>query len=127
MESSLQQAYFENKKSMKTNWIIIAIIGTILPNIFVVMESIETGNYLLYVDPIVTFNKMFANNVSSAFAVDLLFIVVLFLIWSYKESKKLQIRNVLLFWVYTFAFGIAGGLPLFMYYRQKKIESLKQN
>jgi len=65
---------------------------------------------------------MFANNVSSAFIIDLLFIVLLFLVWTYKEAQRQKIKNVWFFWLFTFAFGIASGLPLFLYYREKKLQ-----
>lgn len=105
---------------MKRTYLILTIIGTILPNIFVTLESIQSGNYLLYANPIDTFNGMFANNISAAFVVDLLFIVMLFLVWSYKQSKRYKMKNIFLVWAYTFAFGIAGGLPLFLYLREKR-------
>ena len=106
---------------MKKTYFLLTIIGTILPNIFVVKESIASGNYLLYTKPMETIQGMFANNISSAFIIDLLFIVILFLVWSYKESKRYRIKNIGLVWIYTFALGIAGGLPLFLYLREKKI------
>jgi hypothetical protein len=59
-----------NKKSLYLN---LTIIGFILPTIFVVIESIETGNYLLYADPVATINGMFANRISTIFSIDLLF------------------------------------------------------
>ena len=97
----------------------LTIIGTIAPNIFVINESLKTGNILLYARPIETISAMFANNITSAFIIDLLFIVLLFLIWSYHEAKRLQLKKLWLIWLYTFAFGIAGGLPLFLWYRAK--------
>lgn len=103
---------------MKKIYLILTIIGTILPNIFVIMESIESGNYLLYRYPVDTFQSMFVNNITSAFITDLFFIVILFLIWTYKESKNYSINNVYLVWIYTFAFGIAGGLPLYLFVRE---------
>lgn len=106
---------------MKKAYLTLAIIGTILPNIFVVKESIQSGNYLLYVNPLETFKGMFANNISSAFVVDLLFIVVLFLMWSYREAKRKKMKRVYLYWLYTFAFGIAGGLPLFLFFRENTV------
>ena len=105
---------------MKRTYLILTIIGTISPNIFVAKESFESGNIMLYADPVGTFNGMFANNISSAFATDLLFVVLLFLVWTYKESKRLNMKNVWIIWIYTFAFGIAGGLPLFLYLREDK-------
>jgi hypothetical protein len=109
---------------MKSKYLYLTVIGTILPNIFVTLESLESGNYLLYTKPLDTFNGMFANNISAAFVTDLFFIVILFLVWSYKESKQLQMKNVFWIWIYTFAFGIAGGLPLFLYLREKRLTGL---
>ena len=109
---------------MKNKYIILTVIGTILPNIFVIIESIESGNILFYARPIDTFYGMFANNISSAFMVDLLFIVGLFLFWSYQEARRLKMNNVYWIWAYTFAFGIAGGLPLFLFYRERKVQDV---
>lgn len=109
---------------MKRKYLFLTILGTILPNIFVAIESWNTGNYFLYVDPISTFNGMFANNVSATFVTDLLFIVFLFLVWSYKEANRYKMKNIIWVWIYTFAFGIAGGLPLFLYMREKRKETL---
>ncbi|MCD2259508.1 DUF2834 domain-containing protein [Psychroserpens luteolus] len=112
---------------MKKVYLALSVLGTILPNIFVVIESYKTQNYLLYTKPLDTFNGMFANNISSAFIIDLLFIVALFLIWSYRESKKYDIKNMIPIWIYTFAFGIAGGLPLFLYFRERKKHIITNN
>ncbi|MEQ9423168.1 MAG: DUF2834 domain-containing protein [Cyclobacteriaceae bacterium] len=103
---------------MKRTYLILTVIGFILPNIFVAKVSIETGNILLYADFIETFKQMFANDISSAFVIDLLFVVMLFLAWTYIEAKKLKMKGVWLVWLFTFAFGIAGGLPLFLYLRE---------
>lgn len=110
---------------MKKTYLSLTIIGTVLPNIFVISESIASGNYLLYAHPLDTFKGMFINNISSAFITDLLFIVVLFLVWSFKESKLHGMKNTYLIWIYTFAFGIAGGLPLFLYFREKAMKKKK--
>lgn len=107
---------------MKRTFAVLAVIGTILPNIFVLRESLSSGNYLLYAHPLDTFEAMFASNISSAFIVDLLFVVMLFMWWSYQESKRVGMKYLPLFWAYTFAFGIAGGLPLFLYFRAKHME-----
>ena len=107
---------------MKNIYLLLTIVGTVLPNLFVVKESLESGNFLLYRYPIDTFRDMFANNVSSAFAVDLLFVVLLFLWWSYSESKKHGIKQLPWCWLYTFALGLAGGLPLFLYFRENSLK-----
>jgi len=105
---------------MKRLYLILMIVGFILPNIFVAKESVETGNILLYTDLAQTMQQMFANDVTTAFIIDLLFIVILFMVWSFREAKKHKMNNLWLIWLFTFAFGIASGLPLFLYLREKK-------
>lgn len=105
---------------MKRTYLLLSIIGFILPNIFVLQESIESGNFLLYARPLETMQLMFANRVSSAFMMDLFFVVILFLIWSYRESQKLGLKKWWLVCLLTFAFGIAFGLPFFLYLREDK-------
>ncbi len=125
MKSSISVFSFvvEIERQMKKTYLFLTILGTLLPNIFVLKESIHSGNYLLYAHPLDTFNAMFVNHISSAFMVDLLFIVGLFLLWSFKESQKHQIKHWAWTWIYTFAFGIAGGLPLFLYIREDYLNS----
>lgn len=109
---------------MKNIYLALTIIGFILPNIFVAKVTYETGNVLLYSNLSETFSKMFANDISTAFIIDLLFIVVLFLVWSYNIAKKHRIKFWWLSWIFTFAFGIASGLPLFLYLKEKSANKL---
>lgn len=108
-----------------TGYLILAIIGFILPSILVFQESVESGNILLYSNPMETIDGMFANRISSIFLIDLLFAVLVFFIWSYYESKRYGIKNIWIFWVLTMLLGFAGGLPFFLYRRQRQIETEK--
>ena len=107
---------------MKTTYLILTVIGFIAPNIPVVIESIETGNVLFWLDPKTTWNGMFGNAISTAFIIDLLVAVMVFFIWTISESKKYGIKNVWLYWVLTLLFGLGGTLPLFLYIRETKKE-----
>lgn len=107
---------------MKNTYLVLSIIGFLLPNIFVAMESIETGNILLYADPMATIKEMFANRISTIFVIDLFFAVIVFFIWSYRESKLKNIKHLGLVWVLTMLFGLAGSLPMFLYWREKAME-----
>ena len=108
---------------MKSIYLILSGVGFVLPNIFVAMESARSGNILFYLDPVATFEGMFANYISSAFMVDLLFAVMIFMIWSYREAKQHKIKHLGVVWVLTFMLGIAGTFPLFLYLRSKQLES----
>jgi len=105
---------------MKNLYLCLAVLGFIAPNVFVAIESIETGNILLYTNPVATINGMFANHISSAFIVDLLFIVMVFFIWSYGDAKKNGIKHIGVIWVLTLLFGIAGTFPLYLYLKTRK-------
>lgn len=104
---------------MKKTYLILSVIGFVLPNIWVLKVTVETGNTMLYANPMVTLAQAFANDVSTAFIVDLLFTVVVFMVWSYREAKKHHLKRLALYWLATFLFGIAGALPLFLYAREK--------
>ncbi len=103
---------------MKKTYLTLCIIGFILPNILVTIESVETGNILLYMHPVATFQDMFANRISSIFAIDLLFAVLVFFMWSYKEASQYPIKNLWLVWTLTMLLGLAGGLPFFLFLRE---------
>ena len=111
---------------MKKTYLLLAIIGFLLPNYFVLQESIETGNYLLYADVPATINGMFANRISSIFTIDLLFGVVVFFIWSYQYQQSLGWNKLGLTWVITMLFGFASGFPLFLYFRLTHSQSKPQ-
>ena len=104
---------------MKKTYLFLTVTGTILPNIFVFKEGIESGNYMLYTYPLDTMKAMFASNISSAFITDLLFVVVLFLFWTYRDAKQKGVKGVYWVWLYTFILGLAGGLPLYLYLKEK--------
>src|SRR6185436_10852051 len=100
---------------MKTTYLVLSVIGFIVPNIFVAIESYQTGNILLWLDPAATANGMFGNRISTAFILDLLLAVVVFFIWTYHESKRLGMKHFWKYWLLALLFGMAGTFPLFLY------------
>jgi len=106
---------------MKKIYFVLAIIGFIIPNIFVAIESVETGNILFWLDPTATIHGMFGNRISTAFILDLLVAVLVFFIWTNHEGKKCGMKNIWKYWLLTLLFGMAGTLPLFLYHREEKI------
>ena len=107
---------------MKKTYLILTILGFLIPNVLVAKVSWETGNVLLYTDLITTLQAMFANDISTIFVLDLLFVVGVFLWLSYREAQKvgMQTHKLWVSWIFTFAFGLAGGLPLFLYFRESE-------
>ena len=104
---------------MKRTYLVLTVLGFALPNYFTLRETFSSGNILLWTDPAATFQSMFANNITSAFSLDLLYVVVLFLWLSYREVRKQHVPGYGWSWLCTFAFGLAAGLPLFLYLRER--------
>lgn len=105
---------------MRRLYLFLTIVGFIAPNVFVFIETMETGNVLLWANPAATLQGMFANTISTAFVVDLLLVVLVFFIWSLSEASKYHIKYVGFIWLFTLFFGLAGAFPLFLYIREKK-------
>lgn len=100
-------------------YLIMAIMGFIAPSILVLLESVETGNILLYTNPMATIEGMFANRISTIFMIDLLFTVFVFFLWTYFDSKKNGVKNIWAVWILTMLFGLAGGFPFYLYLKEK--------
>ena len=107
----------------RTIYLTLAVIGFIAPSILVAIESWETGNILLYAHPMSTIKGMFANRISSIFMIDLLFVVLVFFIWSYMEASRINMKHLGWVWLATLSLGLAGGFPLFLYLREKTLSN----
>jgi hypothetical protein len=102
-------------------YLILAVLGFLVPNTVAVIESVETGNILFWTDPMRTTSELFVNRTSTAFALDLLVTAVVVLIWMTVEAARLGIKRVWVFWVLTLLFGMGGPLPLFLYFRERRL------
>jgi hypothetical protein len=104
---------------------VLAAVGYISANWFVLQVSIDTGNVLLWTRPLETMAGMFANRIATAFAIDLLITALVACIWFHVEGTRLGMRRVWSYWLLTLAFGLAGTLPLFLLQRERRLEQLE--
>jgi len=104
---------------MKKLYLPLAIVGFVLPYYFFVSFLTTDG-----LNPQLLFSQLFANNISSFFAVDLIVTAIVFWVFLYQEARRWQMGN---WWVYilaTFLVGPSLALPLFLYFRESRIEKL---
>jgi hypothetical protein len=97
---------------MKRLYLLLALAGWALPYYFFVSFLVESG-----LDLSALFGQLFANDISTFFAVDLILTAIAFLIFSHREAARLGMRN---WWVYaiaTLSVGPSFALPLFLYCR----------
>ncbi len=98
----------------------LAIFGFAAPFYWLWEATITDANILYWTKPELTLNGMLANTYSTGFTVDLLWVVLVFFIWTFYEANRLNIKNVWVIWLLTLVFGMAGPFPLFLYLREKK-------
>ena len=66
----------------------------------------------------------FANYAASAFATDLLISALVFLCFTFFELKRLGLSRsrLIIYIAATFGIGLSCGLPLFLYFRIKRVD-----
>ncbi|MEZ4953386.1 MAG: DUF2834 domain-containing protein [Saprospiraceae bacterium] len=104
---------------MRKFYLSLAVLGYLVPNLLMLLESIENKNILLWTKPSDTITALFINRISTIFAIDLLWAVLVFFIWLTIEGKKLGMKNTWKYILFTLLFGLAGTFPLFLWAREK--------
>ena len=106
---------------MRKVYLILAILGFLAPNVLTLLETIENKNILLWTKPDETITALFINRISTIFAIDLFWAVLVFFIWLIIEGKKSGMKNTWKYILLTMLFGLAGTFPLFLWTREKHL------
>jgi hypothetical protein len=95
-------------------YLALSIVGAILPWLFV-------ANYLLAPDASMTsfIASVFANSVSTAVAMALIFSALVFFVFAFREGKRVGMQHIWAIIPATLLVGLSFGLPLFLYRRAK--------
>jgi len=106
----------------KSRYLLLTIIGVIAPWSFLLKFFLKNG-----LDLDLFFQNAFANHVASAVAIDLLICADVFFCFSFIELKRLGLsrRWLFVYVVATFGIGVSCALPLFLYWRERALETLK--
>ena len=112
-----------SSRTMQGVYLTLAVLGYLAPGVPMLIESARSGNVLFWTDPQRTIAELFVNRTSTAFALDLMAVVVAALVWITREARRLGMRRVWGFWVLTMLFGLGGTLPLFLYLRERRLEA----
>lgn len=106
---------------MQRIYLVLALVGYLVPNTFTLLESLESGNILFWTNPALTISELFVNRTTTAFALDLLLAALVALIWMTEEARRIGLKQVWRFWGLALLFGLAGTLPLFLYLRERRL------
>ena len=99
----------------KTVFLILAILGFLAPYYF----FLQVRGF----DPGAIFQQFSASKVLGGLAMDLLISVIVFWYFMFTEAKKLQMKNAWVYLLATMLVGLSFALPLFLYFRERKLES----
>jgi len=101
---------------MKRFYLIAAIVGTILPLSQLIPFLAQFG-----LDVSLFFSQLFQNYVSSFFGMDV--IISSFILWLFifSEGKRQQMKNLWVYVVCNLVVGVSLALPLFLYFRERKL------
>lgn len=106
---------------MKRFYLLMALLGYGITVPLVLWVSIDTGNWLFWIDPMETSKNVLANGYTITFTADLFLLLPPVFAWMHQEAKKHAIARPWLYYLITLLFGLGGTLPLFLYIRERQI------
>jgi len=101
--------------SRKNIFFVLTIIGFIAPYYFFLQVREFDLNAL--------FQQFAANKILSGTALDLLISVIVFWFFMFTEARKLEMKNTWVYFLATLLVGLSFALPLFLYFREVKLEN----
>ena len=105
----------------KNVYLILAILGLILPYWYFFRFLSANG---LNLSPLV--QQLFANDISTFFAIDLILSTVVFWIFLAGEAIRLRMKNWWLYILASLLVGLSFALPLFLYFRERTLAANRQ-
>jgi hypothetical protein len=101
----------------QTIYLILASLGLVVPYWFLFQFMVGNGlNFVLLI------GQLFANDISTFFAVDLIIAIIVFWIYMVSEARKLQMKNYWLYILASLTVGLSFALPLFLFFRERKLD-----
>ena len=99
----------------KNIFLFLAIVGFVAPYYFFLQVREFDLNTI--------FQQFAANGILSGTAMDLLISVIVFWFFMVAEARRLQMKNSWVYLLATLTVGLSFALPLFLYFRERKLES----
>lgn len=99
-------------------YLLLAAIGLVVPYWFL-LGFVNTNGLNLTA----LVQQLFANTISTFFAVDLVISVIVFWFFLINEAIKLHMSNWWLYILATLIIGLSFALPLFLYFRERKLQA----
>ncbi|MCA1594290.1 MAG: DUF2834 domain-containing protein [Acidobacteria bacterium] len=108
----------DGEMTMQWLFLIAAILGVVLPLSYLVPFLAAHG-----LDVPLIFRLLFQNNISAFFGVDV--VVSAFALWLFvfSEGRRRGMKNLWVYVLCTLLVGVSLGLPLFLFFRERKLKA----
>ena len=106
---------------MQRLYLMAAILGAILPLSQLVPFLKAHG-----LDMPLFFGQLFQNNVSAFFGLDVIVSSLVLWLFVFSEGRRRGMRNLWLYVVCNLAVGVSLALPLFLFFRERKLNPASQ-
>jgi hypothetical protein len=101
---------------MQWLYLILAITGAVVPFSFL---SVFLSTHGFDIPEL--FRQLFQNNVSAAFGADVIISALALFLFIFLEGRRLRMRNLWAYVLCTLPVGVSFGLPLFLFFRQRRL------
>ncbi len=103
---------------MQWLFLILAILGTVLPLWFFIPFLAANG-----LDVPLIFRQLFQNNISSFFGLDVFVSAIALWLFVFSEGRRRRMKNLWGYVLCTLLIGVSLGLPLFLFFRERKLRA----
>jgi hypothetical protein len=103
---------------MQWLYLIGAILGAALPLSQLIPFLLAHG-----FDVPLLFRQLFENHVSAFFGLDVIVSSVVLWLFVFSEGRRRRMRNLWLYIVCNLAVGVSLALPLFLFFRERKLDA----
>jgi len=94
-----------------------AVLGLVLPYLYFIPFVMEHG-----LDAGLFINQLFANRISAFFGMDVIVSSLVLWVFVFAEGKRLGMKHLWVYVVCNLTVGVSLALPLFLYFREGKLE-----
>jgi len=99
----------------------LSVIGLVATWYFNLQFIAESGGTL---DVVGFFRAGYTNSASISLSNDLLVGIAAFTAWSFVEARRLDLRRWWIFPILTFGIAFACAFPLFLFFRDRRLQAL---
>src|ERR1041385_5285454 len=104
------------KRNNRFTFLMLAVLGAVVP-----LTMLAPFVYAHGLAPGLFMKQLFATPVSRFFAFDVLISAITFWVFMLSEGRRLEMKNVWIYVLGTLLVGVSLGLPLFLFFRERKM------